>query len=74
MGSVAEIVTALMPVLFSAFAFGMMKYMPSRKEFDMHLKEDEERFRLAEKTLDEIKELIRDTKNDIIREVKNGNH
>jgi len=61
-------------LLFAGFAFYMLRYVPSRKEFEMHLRDDDSRFAAVLKKGDEIQDAMRDMKEDLIREFKNGKH
>lgn len=74
MGSVVEIASLITPLIFAAFAFGMMKYFPTLREFEAHKEQDDERHLEMNKALERIDVSIRETKVDIIREVKSNGH
>lgn len=46
-------------VLFMALAFAMLTYFPSRREFDMHTNQDDERFGTIRQTLERIENMVR---------------
>ena len=59
-------------LLFAALCFGIMRYVPSRREFDMHCKSDDERHSDIKLSLARIELGVQLAKTDIIREVTNG--
>ena len=69
-----ELATACGSVLVMAICFVMLRYFPSRREFDMHVDNDNERHDDIKLSLARIELAITTTKGDIIREFKNGAH
>ena len=50
-----EVIVAIVSMLvMPAILFAAMKYMPTRREFDMHLKQDDERFSDVKESLNRI--------------------
>jgi len=72
MDAIIAIATLMSPLLFGTFAFGMLKFVPSLREYQAHKEQDDERHGEINKALARIEAIIRETKVDIIREVKNG--
>jgi hypothetical protein len=69
---IATAAPAIVSIVMGAVMFGVIRYVPSRKEFEMHTKQDDERHKDMKDAIAEVKAAIQSAKTDIIREVKNG--
>lgn len=66
--------SVLYVLMFGGFAFVMMQYFPTRNEYEEHKKHEDERNQGVKETLARIERSIKETKEDLLRELKNGNN